>query len=72
MAALGFLDELDLAISAVAQSPERYPEYLDGTRRFVFPRYPFYLVYVQRADEVVIIAVSHQRRGPRYWVERGE
>lgn len=72
MAAEGFLEELELAVAAVASSPGRYPAYMVGTRRFIFPYFPFNLIYEQRDEMVVIVAVSHQRRGPRYWVDRGD
>jgi plasmid stabilization system protein ParE len=72
MAAVGFLEELELAVSTVARFPARYPAYVDGTKRFVFPYFPFNLIYEHRGETVVIVAVSHQRRGPRYWADRGD
>jgi hypothetical protein len=33
-------------------------------RRYVFPRFPFSLVYRLRGDEVEVIAVAHGRRRP--------
>ncbi len=35
-----FWKNSNLAVAAVAASPERYPRYVDGTRRFVFPYFP--------------------------------
>ena len=72
IAAVGFLEELELAIRAISLAPDLYPEYVDGTRRYVFPRFPFNLVYRVGAESILIIAVSHQRREPRYWASRAE
>jgi plasmid stabilization system protein ParE len=66
------MDELEEAIVAVAMTPERYAEYVEGTRRYVFPRFPFNLVYRVRPASILVVAVSHQRREPRYWASRAK
>jgi plasmid stabilization system protein ParE len=70
VAAQGFLLELDAAIRAVAEFPERWPQQRRGERRYVFPRYPFVLLYRVRGDHVFITAVAHQSRRPGYWGRR--
>ncbi len=70
VAAHGFRDELRHAVSAVAENPGTWPRYGTRARRYVFPRFPFSLVYVQRDDEVEVIAVAHGRRRPGYWRSR--
>ncbi len=72
MAAVGFLQEVELAIFAVSFAPERYPTYVDDTRRYVFPRFPFNLIYRIETDSILVVAISHQRREPRYWASRAE
>ena len=39
-------------------------------RRYVFPRYPFSLVYIVRGDVIEVVAVAHGRRRPGYWRSR--
>ena len=39
-------------------------------RRYVFPRYPFSLVYILRGGDIEIVAVAHGRRRPGYWQAR--
>jgi plasmid stabilization system protein ParE len=70
VAAQGFLLELERAINAVAESPERWPIAKRAERRYVFPRYPFALLYRVHADHVYITAVAHQSRRPGYWRHR--
>jgi toxin ParE1/3/4 len=41
------------------------------TRKLLFRRFPFMLVYRIVADRLLIIAVAHQRRRPGYWRRRG-
>jgi plasmid stabilization system protein ParE len=43
---------------------------LAGTRRYVFPRYPFSLIYRVAHGVMTVVAVAHQRRKPGCWVER--
>jgi plasmid stabilization system protein ParE len=66
-AAHGFREELRRAIDAVAASPRTWPRYGGRARRYVFPRYPFSLVYILRNETVEIVAVAHGRRRPGYW-----
>lgn len=66
----GFREELRHAIDAVATSPRAWPRYGSRARRYVFPRYPFSVVYILRGDDVEIVAVAHGRRRPGYWRSR--
>jgi len=69
-AANTFIAELDKAILAVSESPERWPEYVAGTRRYLFRRFPFYLVYTLESGMVRVLAVAHAKRKPGYWKDR--
>jgi len=69
-AADAFLAELDRAVKKIAENPETFPHYLQGTRRNLLKRFPFYLVYRQVAEKIEIVAVVHGRRKPGYWGKR--
>ena len=69
-AAHAFLEELDHAISRVCEAPERWPEYGTSCRRYIFPRFPFQLIYRFKSNVVQIVAVAHGRRRPNYWKGR--
>lgn len=66
----GFLRELDHAIRQVIEAPGQWPIYLAGTRRYVFPTYPYSLVYFFDDDIVRVVAVAHDKRRPGYWRKR--
>jgi hypothetical protein len=34
------------------------------------PRFPYRVVYRNRPDEIVVVAVAHLRRRPGYWKNR--
>ena len=65
-----FLCELDHAIEVVEEAPHRWSQYLAGTRRYVFPRFPFSLVYFVENDIVVVVALASEARRPGYWRKR--
>ena len=69
-AAANFLAELSHAFEQIARAPERWPSYIHGTRRYVFDRYPFYVVYKVFEERIYIVAVAHGRRRPGYWKAR--
>ena len=65
-----FLRELDHAIDAVLQSPQMWPRYMAGTQRYVFPTFPFSLVYFVEEDLVFIVAIAAEHKEPGYWRDR--
>lgn len=65
-----FLRELDHAIEVVAEAPQRWPRYLAGTRRYVFRRFPFSLIYFVEDGVVVIVAIANGQKRPGYWRNR--
>ncbi|PYM24854.1 MAG: plasmid stabilization protein [Candidatus Rokuibacteriota bacterium] len=69
-AAHGFREELRQAVDAVASHPHAWPRYGSRIRRYVFPRYPFSLVYLVRNSDIEVVAVAHGRRRPGYWRSR--
>ena len=69
-AAHAYLAELDIGIESIRTSPELYPPYLHGTRRYLLGRFPYLIVYRVAATTIQVIAVAHGRRRPGYWKSR--
>ena len=69
-AALDFESEFQRAVSAVAESPERWPIYFSGCRRYVLHQFPFSIVYRNLDEAVFVLAVAHGHRSPGYWRKR--
>ncbi len=69
-AADSFLAELDRGIESIALAPDRWPFFMHGTRRYLFQRFPFQLVYRVVDNCVQVVAVAHGRRRPGYWKSR--
>jgi len=70
VAARAFVIELTHAIEQVGESPEMWPQYDLTTHRYVFPRFPFSLIYRIGEEVVEIVAVAHAKKKPGYWKDR--
>ena len=62
-----FLDDMERAIEMMRESPRVGAPTSRGFRKAALRRFPFSIVYVDRDDEIVIVAIAHQRRRPGYW-----
>jgi plasmid stabilization system protein ParE len=39
-------------------------------RRVAIRRFPYFVAYLMADETVVVLAVAHERRRPRYWIDR--
>ena len=67
-----FLDELDRVVRLVKTYPLASVEIEPEIRRCLFARFPYSLIYGIEDETIVVIAVAHARRSPRYWIDRLE
>jgi toxin ParE1/3/4 len=65
-----FFEEIATAIIRIQEAPNTWPEFRQGTRRFLVHRFPFAVVYSQRGSSLLIVAVMHLKRRPDYWQSR--
>lgn len=57
-------------LDEIAQSPRRWPR-LDEDHHFALvERFPYFIVYLPRLDDLLVVAFSHSRRRPNYWTGR--
>ncbi len=64
-AAIDVIEESILPLSPLPGKPGS-----EDARQLILKRFPFKLIAIERADEVVVIAVAHLARRPGYWRER--
>ncbi|HDQ03632.1 MAG TPA: type II toxin-antitoxin system RelE/ParE family toxin [Deltaproteobacteria bacterium] len=65
-----FIDEMDRAIRRIAAYPKSCTEIESDLRRCIMARFPYALIYGLEKDRVIIVAIAHLHRRPRYWIER--
>jgi len=54
----------------VTRRPEAWSKYLHGTRCLRLKRFPYGLVYIERGERIIGVAVAHLKRRPGYWRHR--
>ncbi len=70
-----FLAEWQAALDHIRNAPEQLSK-LEGyagrheIRRYLMRRFPYIVIFVRRTADLVVVAVSHTRRRPQYWLER--
>nr|VFJ90335.1 MAG: ParE toxin of type II toxin-antitoxin system, parDE [Candidatus Kentron sp. LFY] len=65
-----FLARVESAVYYVACYPQACPIVRDHIRKRLVYGFPYAVLYRIDPDEIVIVAVMHQRRRPDYWFER--
>ena len=68
-----FVDAITQAEATIAAMPQTWPQWpgaRPGTRRYLVPGWPYSIAYRVNGNEIVVIAVVHQRRRPGYWFQR--
>ncbi len=67
----GYLTEFEKILAAVTQGPNYYPLIGIGEiRRAHLRRFPMTILYREHGPDLHILAVTHKRRRPTYWVTR--
>jgi plasmid stabilization system protein ParE len=70
IAAARFQKEIDRVVELISDRSNTGSPYVGNTRRVLLRRFPFFIVYRVRGDNVQIVAVAHARRRPGYWRAR--
>ncbi len=65
-----FLLVVQRGIDVVASAPRQAPVLVGEVRRRLPRPFPYGLLYRERADQIVILAVMHLRREPGAWKSR--
>lgn len=74
---LAFLAAVDRAAESITRWPrsgslvEFVPEQFE-VRRVPVARFPYFIAYLVVDEDLVVVAVAHERRRPRYRTERVE
>ena len=59
--------ELDSRLDALEKNPQLHASIYRKLRRALVRRFPYGVFYVERADDIVVVAVLHTSRDPRLW-----
>lgn len=65
-----FYREIERLIREVCADPQRFRKFDPPARRHFSRNFPYTVVYLNRPDEVWIVAVMHFKQKPGYWKSR--
>jgi len=65
-----FLDDIDRTIRRIAAYPLSSVEIEQGLRRCLLSRFPYGIIYGVDSETIIVVAVAHLHREPRYWIDR--
>ena len=65
-----FYDVVAARLREATEHPKLYRVYDPPARRVLVPDFPYAVLYVPRADYVLIVAVMHLKQRPGYWRHR--
>lgn len=65
-----FAGEMDRLISEICANPGIYRRVHGRARRHISTRFPFRVIYVDKSDYLLIVAISHFKRRSSYWFDR--
>ena len=68
--AAGFLDDFEDTLALLKTHPEIGEPGGSNTRRLIFQRHPYTVVYQLKGDTIEIVAIAHHSRQPEYWAGR--
>lgn len=65
-----FLAAVEIAVSAIQQTPERWRIVEADIRRYLMHQFPYAIYYRAFPEELRILAFKHHSRHPDYWRHR--
>ena len=65
-----FTREIEAAIGRILEAPDLFPFVEQDVRRCLARTYPYGVLYTNKRDFILIVAVAHGSRKPGYWHER--
>lgn len=63
-------DEIDRHVNWISDHYDVPRIHKGGYRRVNLKLFPYYMAYMIRKDTIWILAIAHDHRKPRYWIER--
>jgi plasmid stabilization system protein ParE len=66
-AADAFLTEIGTSLKQILANPQLFPPYTKSTRRRVLARFPYSVIFQEKDEMIVVVAIAHAKRRPGYW-----
>lgn len=64
------VEEIETTIEWLLKKPMLFQKLSSRTRKINLPIFPYKIIYQAYEGEILIIALAHHKRHPRYWKKR--
>lgn len=61
-----FEKEVETALNTILKEPQLFQKIERNTRRIILRRFPYGVFYIEQDSSVIITAIMHHRREPRF------
>jgi plasmid stabilization system protein ParE len=68
---VAFIAEFEKCMRLIQQYPDSGRHSGTHFRRVLTNRFPYAVIYVEREEEFLVVAIAHTSRRPGYWKDRG-
>ena len=65
-----FLKQISASFKKIQKNPLLYPPYTKNTRRRILGSFPFSVIYQEKEEVILIVAIAHAKRREGYWIKR--
>jgi plasmid stabilization system protein ParE len=65
-----FLLCFEAILPAIGQRPTSFPVVERRSRRVLLHRFPYFALFVEEADVILVVGVFHTKRDPKTWQHR--
>ncbi|MFT4928914.1 MAG: plasmid stabilization system protein ParE [Phenylobacterium sp.] len=65
-----FIAETTAVLTRIVERPDAWQKCSKRTRKCLLHKFPYAVIYQIRDENILIVAIAHQRRKPNYWQTR--
>lgn len=65
-----FFKEYERSIKLILTFPFAFEQVSNNFRRAFIKRFPYSIIYGIDNEQIIIIAITHLKRKPKYWIHR--
>jgi len=65
-----FVEEVDRTIKIICKYPDGFTKYSLNTKKAILNIFPYNIIYSVINETILIVAIAHQHRKPKYWDKR--
>ena len=65
-----FLTQIEIALKQIVAHPNFHPPYTKNSRRNILEKFPYSVIFREKEETILVVAVAHAKRRFGYWLSR--